>query len=254
MKQQEESELKKEEDNNNNNYSSLSVIDQRSQLDINQSEMAEEPAVPGQEQPQLHSPPGRWDDIMSCVSALDAALLPCLSTEINTNDLDMDIALKEFNPLELPSIQTQHNIIEQDPLLGFSHEEDLVHNPKQHRVDVEKHATDFMEAANKLQLYFIDLQRQNQHQPTEAELLKKEIAEMEQELKMKNEIIRKHEGLILRWRKELKDELEKHKTELGRVQNTEAFMFGICYHVHFAIATMRTNMKRISREISAFML
>lgn len=38
-------------------------------------------------------------------------------------------------------------------------------------VDVERHARDFMEAAKKLQLYFIGLQREDQ--PTKAETLRK---------------------------------------------------------------------------------
>lgn len=40
-------------------------------------------------------------------------------------------------------------------------------------VDVERHARDFMEAAKKLQLYFISLQREDQ--PTKAEILGKVI-------------------------------------------------------------------------------
>lgn len=40
-------------------------------------------------------------------------------------------------------------------------------------VDVERHARDFMEAAKKLQLYFIGLQREDQ--PTNAEQLRKVI-------------------------------------------------------------------------------
>lgn len=38
-------------------------------------------------------------------------------------------------------------------------------------VDVERHARDFMEAAKKLQLYFLGLQREDQ--PTKAELLQR---------------------------------------------------------------------------------
>ena len=40
---------------------------------------------------------------------------------------------------------------------------------------------------------------------------------MEEELKAKSELIKKHEKLIQGWRKELKDQLEKHVTELERV-------------------------------------
>lgn len=40
---------------------------------------------------------------------------------------------------------------------------------------------------------------------------------MEEELKIKDEIIKKQERLIQAWRKELKEQLDKHKTELERV-------------------------------------
>lgn len=113
-------------------------------------------------------------------------------------------------------------------------------------VDVDKHARDFMEAAKKLQLYFISLQREDK--PTKAEMLRKvwwlhwnviqvsqrdclisspnpllyllskqEIALMEDELDRKTELIKKQENLIQEWRKELKDQLEKHNVELDRV-------------------------------------
>lgn len=40
---------------------------------------------------------------------------------------------------------------------------------------------------------------------------------MEEELKIKTEIINKQEKLIQGWRKELKDQLDKHHTELEGV-------------------------------------
>ena len=40
---------------------------------------------------------------------------------------------------------------------------------------------------------------------------------MEEELRLKNELIKKQERLIQGWRKELKDQLDKHNTELERV-------------------------------------
>ncbi|KAE8734364.1 Mediator of RNA polymerase II transcription subunit 28 [Hibiscus syriacus] len=82
-------------------------------------------------------------------------------------------------------------------------------------VDVERHARDFMEAAKKFQLYFLGLQREDQ--PTKAEMLRKEIATVEEELKMKSEIIKNQERLIQGWRKDLSDQLVKHNTELERV-------------------------------------
>ena len=48
-------------------------------------------------------------------------------------------------------------------------------------------------------------------------LSKQDIATMEEELKIKTELIKRQENLIQEWRKELKDQLDKHKTELDRV-------------------------------------
>ncbi|KAM7254956.1 hypothetical protein ACFE04_020197 [Oxalis oulophora] len=117
------------------------------------------------------------EDMIACVSALEAALLPCL-----------------------PARELQ--AIDRSP------------HPS-HQIDVERHARDFMEAAKKLQVYFIDLQRPVQ--PTKTEKLRQEISRMEEELKVKNEIIKKQERLILGWRKEVKEQLNRHKAELERV-------------------------------------
>lgn len=48
-------------------------------------------------------------------------------------------------------------------------------------------------------------------------LSKQEIALMEDELNKKNELIKKQENLIQEWKKELKDQLDKHTLELDRV-------------------------------------
>ncbi|XP_059644388.1 mediator of RNA polymerase II transcription subunit 28-like [Cornus florida] len=127
--------------------------------------------------PQLQSPLPPKEDMIACVMALEAALLPCL-----------------------PARELQ--AIDRSP------------HPS-HQIDVERHARDFMEAAKKLQLYFVGLKREDQ--PTKAETLQKEIAVMEEELKIKTELIKKQERLIQGWRKELKDQLDKHNTELERV-------------------------------------
>ncbi|XVF22189.1 hypothetical protein REPUB_Repub12eG0152400 [Reevesia pubescens] len=127
--------------------------------------------------PQIQSPQGSKEDMISWVVALETALLPCL-----------------------PARELQ--AIDRSP------------HPS-HQIDVERHARDFMEAAKKLQLYFIGLQREDQ--PTRAEMLRKEIATMEEELKVKSEIIKNQERLIQGWRKDLTDQLEKHNTELERV-------------------------------------
>jgi len=127
--------------------------------------------------PQLQSTTTPREDMIACVMALEAALLPCL-----------------------PARELQ--AIDRSP------------HPS-HQIDVERHARDFMEAAKKLQLYFVGLERDDQ--PTKAETLQKEIALMEEELKTKSELIKKQERLIQGWRKELKDQLDKHNTELERV-------------------------------------
>ncbi|KAG5543541.1 hypothetical protein RHGRI_016318 [Rhododendron griersonianum] len=127
--------------------------------------------------PQLQSPSPPREDMIACVMALEAALLPCL-----------------------PARELQ--AIDRSP------------HPS-HQIDVERHARDFMEAAKKLQIYFVGLERDDQ--PTKAEILRKEIAVMEEELKIKSELIKKQERLIQGWRKELKDQLDKHNTELERV-------------------------------------
>ncbi|OVA12531.1 hypothetical protein BVC80_9011g43 [Macleaya cordata] len=126
---------------------------------------------------QLQSPP-QSEDMIACVMALEASLLPCL-----------------------PARERQA----------------IDHSPHpSHQIDVERHAGDFMEAAKKLQLYFMGLQ--HEEQPTMEKTLRKEIETiMEEEVKTKTELIKKHEKLIQGWRKELKDQLDKHITELERV-------------------------------------
>ncbi|CAI0452391.1 unnamed protein product [Linum tenue] len=147
--------------------------------------MAERQALDQQPQPQQQEPqspsqqqsPPREDNMIACVMALEAALLPCL-----------------------PARELQ--AIDRSP------------HPS-HQIDVERFSREFMKAAKKLQLYFINLQREDQ--PTETESLRKEIAVMEEELKTKDELIKKQEKLIQGWQEELKDQLEKHKMELERV-------------------------------------
>ncbi|PAN17345.1 hypothetical protein PAHAL_3G124000 [Panicum hallii] len=149
--------------------------------------MAEPPPPPSQSPAQTPPPPqhqqqpapgaGGREDMLACVAALEAALLPCLPA-------------RELQAVDR-SLQSSHQI------------------------DVERHARDFMEAAKKLQSYFISLQREDQ--PTAEEMLRKEITTMEEELKTKSELTAKHTKLIEGWRKELKEQLGKHITELERV-------------------------------------
>ncbi|QHO58539.1 Mediator of RNA polymerase II transcription subunit [Arachis hypogaea] len=85
------------------------------------------------------------DDMVSSVMALEAALLPCL-----------------------PARELQ--AIDRSP------------HPS-HQIDVDRYARDFMEAAKKLQLHFISLQREDK--PTKVEMLRKDITLMEEELDRK---------------------------------------------------------------------
>lgn len=140
-------------------------------------QMADRQSLENSTDPQSQSSSPPQEDMIACVMALEAALLPCL-----------------------PARELQ--AIDRSP------------HPS-HQIDVERHARDFMEAAKKLQLYFLSLQREDP--PTKAYILRKEIAVMEEELKTKSELIEKQERLIQGWRKELKDQLVKHNTELERV-------------------------------------
>ncbi|KAK4349463.1 hypothetical protein RND71_032218 [Anisodus tanguticus] len=127
-------------------------------------------------EPQINSPSSK-DDMTAYVTALEAALLPCLPAR------------------ELQAIDRSAH--------------------PYHQIDVERHARDFMEAAKNLQLNLIGLQREDL--PTRPEMLRKEIEKMEEELEIKTELIAKQERLIQGWRKELKDQLDKHIMELERV-------------------------------------
>ncbi|KAK8954493.1 Mediator of RNA polymerase II transcription subunit 28 [Platanthera zijinensis] len=117
------------------------------------------------------------EEMLACVSALEAALLPCLPAR------------------ELQAVDRSAH--------------------SSHQIDVERHARDFMEAAKKLQLYFISLQHEDR--PTKEEMLRKEISAMEDELKAKFELIERHEKLIEAWRKAITEQLDKHNAELQRV-------------------------------------
>ncbi|WOL16449.1 mediator of RNA polymerase II transcription subunit 28 [Canna indica] len=130
-----------------------------------------------EERPAQLESPHQTEDLMACVAALDAALLPCLPAR------------------ELQAVDRS------------------VHSAGQS--DVARHAKEFMEVAKKLQWYFIGLQHKDK--PSREEILRKEISIMEEELKAKSELIKKHERLIEGWRKELNEQLETHVTELERV-------------------------------------
>ncbi|KAJ6686620.1 MEDIATOR OF RNA polymerase II TRANSCRIPTION SUBUNIT 28 [Salix purpurea] len=50
-----------------------------------------------------------------------------------------------------------------------------------------------------------------------AQTLRKEIAMMEEELKVRDELMKEQERLVQGWREELKDHSERHIAELERV-------------------------------------
>ncbi|KAH9302359.1 hypothetical protein KI387_013942, partial [Taxus chinensis] len=126
---------------------------------------------------QTPQQPEEHDDILKLVTALETALLPCLPAR------------------ELQAI-------------------DRSAHPS-HQIDVERHARDFMEAAKKLQLFFIRLQHQSQ--PNKEEALKKEISALEEELKAKDELIQRQEKLVQGWKELLMNQRAAHVTELERV-------------------------------------
>ncbi|THU68634.1 hypothetical protein C4D60_Mb08t05940 [Musa balbisiana] len=168
------------------------------------------------ESPPVPSPPQR-EEMMACVVALEAALLPCLpARELQAVDRSVHCSHQSQSPHPFypsPSFLLAESIAKASvptrqvfmgPVSGTGED-----------VDVERHAREFMEAAKKLQLYFVGLQREDE--PTKEEMLRKEISMMEEELKTKTELIKKHQRLIDGWRKELKEQLEKHVTELETV-------------------------------------
>jgi len=116
-------------------------------------------------------------DLLSLVASLDAALLPCLPAR------ELQAADRSTHP--------------------------------SHQVDVERHAADFMEAAKTLQLYFI--RAQHQHQPTREESLRKEIAGLEAELKVKDALLEKQNKHLQHWQNLLEAQQDIHIQELERV-------------------------------------
>lgn len=120
---------------------------------------------------------GGGPDLLSLVATLDASLLPCLPAR------------------ELQAV-------------------DRSTHPS-HQVDVERHAADFMEAAKTLQLYFI--RAQHRHQPSREEALKKEIAALEAELKVKDALMEKQSKLLRHWQSLLEAQKNTHIEELERV-------------------------------------
>ncbi|KAB2635995.1 mediator of RNA polymerase II transcription subunit 28-like [Pyrus ussuriensis x Pyrus communis] len=162
--------------------------------------MAERQAVDQQQQSdaQMQSPTAPREDMVSCVMALEAALLPCLPAK----------ELQAIDRSPHPSHQTSFLILTctlndgAPRLLPFCF-------------------------AFLLMVFILPLQLMWRGMPETLWKLPKsfnctssvcnEIDAMEEELRIKTEIIKKHERLIQGWKKELKDHLDKHNTELERV-------------------------------------
>ncbi|MCO5594013.1 hypothetical protein L7F22_048032 [Adiantum nelumboides] len=81
--------------------------------------------------------------------------------------------------------------------------------------DVEKHVKEFMEAARKLQLFFISLH--HKHQPSKEEALTKEIEALESELKEKNELLERQRKLLEKWRELLLVQKTVQVNELEKI-------------------------------------
>lgn len=81
--------------------------------------------------------------------------------------------------------------------------------------NVEKHLREFMDSAKKLQLFFIRIQ--HQYQPSREEVLTKEIASLEAELKAKTELIERQQALLQEWQAALVAQRDAMVKELERV-------------------------------------
>ncbi|XWS46630.1 hypothetical protein CRYUN_Cryun14cG0085100 [Craigia yunnanensis] len=128
--------------------------------------------------PQILSPQGSREDMILWVVALETVLLPCLPAR-ELQAIDRSPFSSESVTISLLHFQSVFIFF----LLFCAVK--IICNVD---FDVERHVKDFMEAAKKLQLYFIGLQREDQ--PSKAEMLRKEIVTMEEELKVKSEMIK----------------------------------------------------------------
>ncbi|KAH7439562.1 hypothetical protein KP509_04G067000 [Ceratopteris richardii] len=84
-----------------------------------------------------------------------------------------------------------------------------------HQADVERHVKEFMEAAWKLQLFFISLH--HKHRPSKEEAITQEIEALESELKEKNELLEKQRKLLIGWRELLITQKATQVNELEKI-------------------------------------
>ncbi|KAG6530979.1 hypothetical protein ZIOFF_004749 [Zingiber officinale] len=123
-------------------------------------------ALPAQMESPSASSPSQRDEMMACVVALEAALLPCLPAR------------------ELQAVDRS------------------VHSSHQSRFSAVSRVA--VNSNGAVCFAFI-------------ESLLQEISAMEEELKSKSDLIKQQEKLVEEWRKELKEQLQRHITELERV-------------------------------------
>ncbi|KAL2630858.1 hypothetical protein R1flu_015544 [Riccia fluitans] len=95
-------------------------------------------------------------EVLAYVAARDSALLPCLPA-------------RELQAADRASHPSLH-------------------------VDVERHTKDFMEAANKLQLFFLRVGHQSQ--PSAKQVLRQQVAALETEIAEKDKLLERHVLLV----------------------------------------------------------
>ncbi|KDO83209.1 hypothetical protein CISIN_1g040074mg [Citrus sinensis] len=122
------------------------------------------------------------EDMIACVNVMDDALLPCL-TELDLNKAimpDFEAPLTDFDePAVQPAVETELQA-----------------------------SDDFPPPLDHQKLYFrLTIVKEPRH----------EIDAMEEELKIKDELVQKQEKVIQELKKELRDRLDKHNAELERV-------------------------------------
>lgn len=126
----------------------------------------------------MASSPSSAGEVLGLVASMDAALLPCLpARELQAADRASDPAL---------------------------------------HVDVQGHSQAFMEAAKKVQLFFIRVGRQSQ--PTRENALRNEIAALEEELKVKDDLMQRQLQLFSKWKEILRSQRAASIDELEEVE------------------------------------
>ncbi|CAM6097099.1 unnamed protein product [Calypogeia fissa] len=125
----------------------------------------------------MASIPSSMGEVLGLVAAMDAALLPCLPA-------------RELQAADRSSHPSLH-------------------------VDVERHSKEFMDAAKKIQLFFIRVG--HQYEPSRDSILRKEIAALEEELKVKDDLMQRQLQLVSKWRQLLRSQKAASIDEIVKV-------------------------------------